>query len=175
MYRALVLFMALIALATPAYADNSECTSRVYDYTGKANTDSIKDSLKPLIADGADPMVRIVTAAQINTAGNLDKYANNMLKHCPSWQSPGGNIKNNLLVLALTQDPSIESPIGIYFSKGGPVSALHGQTADVRSEMYAEEAGDGIVNWFEFSQPFEEVALIGRLFTKNKLASEVKI
>jgi len=148
MYRALVLFMALIALATPAYAldTTAECNSRVFDYTGKANTDAIKDSLKPLISDGADPMVRIVTAAQINAAGNLDKYANGMLKRCASWQSPGGNIKNNLLVLALTQDPSIESPIGIYFSKGGPLAALHGQTAAVRSEMASTLRSDVVAS-----------------------------
>jgi hypothetical protein len=45
MYRALVLFIALIALATPAYAldTSAECNSRVFDYTGKANTEAIKD------------------------------------------------------------------------------------------------------------------------------------
>jgi hypothetical protein len=170
MYRALVLFMALIALATPAYADNSECTSRVYDYTGKANTDAIKDSLKPLIADGADPMVRIVTAAQINAAGNLDKYANNMLKRCSSWQSPGGNIKNNLLVLALTQDPSIESPIGIYFSKGGPLSALHGKTAAVRSEMASTLKSDIAVSISNGVQ-----AMHGKLSVAKTRAAETRI
>ena len=133
--RSIVLFLMLIAFSAPAYAD-SECNNRVFDSTGKANTDAIKSALSTLISDGADPMVRVVTADQINAAGgNLDKYAQGMIKRCSAWQSPGGNMKNNLLILAVTQDQSISSPVGIYFSKSGPLTALRGQTAGVRSEM----------------------------------------
>jgi hypothetical protein len=105
--RSVVLFITLIVFAVPAHAD-LECSSRVLDSTGKANTDVIKAALNPLISAGADPMVRVITAEQINAAGgNIDKYAQNMVKRCPAWQSPGGNIKNNLLILAVTQDPNI--------------------------------------------------------------------
>ena len=133
--RSIVLFLTLIVFASSAYAD-PECNGRVFDSTGKANTDAIKTALSSLISDGADPMVRIITAAQINAAGgNIDKYAQGMVKRCSAWQSPGGNMKSNLLILAVTQDSSIESPVGIYFSKSGPLTALRGQTAGVRSEM----------------------------------------
>jgi hypothetical protein len=133
-FRSIVLFLTLIVFATPAYAD-SECNGQVVDSTGKANTDTIKSALSSLINDGADPRVRIITAAQINAAGgNLDKYAQGMVKRCSAWQSPGGNMKSNLLILAVTQD-SVDSPVGIYFSKSGPLTALRGQTAGVRSEM----------------------------------------
>ena len=133
--RSIVIFLTLIVFAVPAYAD-PECSSRVFDSTGKANTDAIKAALNPLISDGADPMVRIITAAQINAAGgNIDKYAQGMVRRCSAWQSPGGNMKSNLLILAVTQDESIDSQVGIYFSKSGPLTALRGQTAGVRSEM----------------------------------------
>jgi len=172
MFRALksiVLFLTLLVFAAPAYAD--ECGSRVFDSTGKANTDAIKSALNPLISDGADPMVRIITAEQINAAGgNIDKYAQGMVKRCSAWQSPGGNMKSNLLILAVTQDTSIESPVGIYFSKSGPLTALRGQTAAVRSEMASTLKSDVTASIQNGIQ-----AMHGKLSVAKTRASETRI
>lgn len=92
--RAIFLLLAILVLASPARADSSpECNNRVFDSTGKIDVSSIKTELNRLSGDGADPLVRVVTKAQFNDAGNLDKYTGNMLHKCPSWQSPGGKLK----------------------------------------------------------------------------------
>lgn len=136
--RAVFLLLAILVLSAPARADSSpECNNRVFDSTGKIDVGSVKAALNTLSSDGADPLVRVVTKSQFNDAGNLDKYTGNMLHKCPSWQSPGGKLKNNLLVLVIAPelDPT-DNLIGIYFSKYGPLAgALQGQTAAVRSEM----------------------------------------
>jgi hypothetical protein len=132
LFRSTVLFLALLMLAPSALAD--ECTSRVYDTTGKV-TDiaGIESTLKSIVGDGADPtLVRVITTAQMNEVGNLDKYAGAMLKHCPSWQSAGGNLKSNIFLMVV--EPS--GTIAILFNKNGPFQAvLGGKTQPIRNEM----------------------------------------
>lgn len=130
--RSIVLFLALLMLAPPALAD--ECNSRVYDTTGKV-TDiaGIESTLKSIVGDGADPtLVRVISTAQMNEIGNLDKYAGAMLKRCPSWQSAGGSLKSNIFLMVV--EPS--GTIAILFNKKGPFqNVLGGKTQAIRNEM----------------------------------------
>jgi hypothetical protein len=132
MFRSILMLIALIGLTHPALAD--ECTSRVYDTTGKV-TDiaGIESTLKGIVGDGADPtLVRVITTAQMNEMGNLDKYAGSMLKRCPSWQSAGGSLKSNIFLMVV--EPS--GTIAILFNKKGPFqSVLGGKTQSIRNEM----------------------------------------
>lgn len=130
--RSIVLFLALLMLAPPALAD--ECTSRVYDTTGKiTDIAGIESTLKSIVGDGADPtLVRVISTAQMNEVGNLDKYAGAMLKRCPSWQSAGGNLKSNIFLMVV--EPS--GTIAILFNKKGPFqNVLGGKTQTIRNEM----------------------------------------
>lgn len=132
MFRSILMLLALIVLARPALAN--ECNSPVYDTTGKiTDTTSIESSLKPLVGDGADPiLVRVITTAQMNEVGNLDRYAGAMLKRCPSWQSAGGNLKSNIFLMVV--EPG--GTIAILFNKKGPFQAiLGGKTQSIRNEM----------------------------------------
>lgn len=142
-FRAVVVILTAVILSS-THAQASECTDRVFDTTGKADVKALSSALSKLTADGADPLIRVVTNDQYNAAGNLDKYTGSMVKRCLAWQSPGGNIKSNLLVLVVA--PGMDSnsnPIGIYFSKHGPFAgALQGQTAAVRREMSTKFSSD---------------------------------
>ena len=128
----ITLFLALLVFAHPAFAAD-ECTSRVFDSTGKlTNVSDIDSALGKLSSDGAFPLIRVITSAQMNEQGNLEKYIVKMKNRCPSWQSAGGNLKTNIFVIALVP----EGTVGVYFSKKGPFqNSLQGKTEDIRSEM----------------------------------------
>ena len=138
----IVVALIFIIFVKPALAD--ECNSRVFDTTGKIiSIPEIESTLGKLSNAGADPRVRVITVDQMNSYGNLDKYVGKMVKQCSSWQSPGGNIKSNLLVLALTPDGTV----GIFFSRRGPFqNAMQGHTADVRHEMSGPLHGSDIMD-----------------------------
>ena len=131
MLRSLVL-LVLLLLAPPALAD--ECTSPVFDSTGKANASEIEPLLKKIVGDGADPaLVRILTTDQMNKYGNLDKYAGAMLNRCPSWQSAGGRLKSNIFLLIL--EPN--GKVAVQFAKKGPFQNIltHEKIVDIGQEM----------------------------------------
>lgn len=132
MFRSLVLFLTLMLLAPSALAD--ECTSPVFDSTGKANVSEIEPLLKKIVGDGADPaLVRILTTAQMNQYGNLDKYAGTMLSRCPSWQSAGGRLKSNIFLLVF--EPN--GKVAVQFAKKGPFQSIltHEKIVDIGQEM----------------------------------------
>lgn len=141
MFRVIITLLILFFSST-VLAQSPECNNKVFDATGKVNVSAI--NLTTLSKDGTDPLVRVVTKAQFEAAGNLDKYVGRMVKQCPSWQSPGGNIKNNLLVIAIAPELDDDKPlIGIYFAKSGPLASfLNGQTNSVRSEISGKIKSD---------------------------------
>ena len=134
MFRPIVMFLALLvlSLARPAYAD--ECNSPVFDTTGKVNASEVEPLLKKIAGDGADPaLVRVITTAQMNQHGNLDKYAGDMLGRCPSWQSAGGRLKSNIFLLIL--EPN--GKVAVQFAKKGPFQNVltHNKILDISQEM----------------------------------------
>lgn len=132
MFRSLVLFIVLLLLTPPALAD--ECTSPVFDSTGKTNTSEIEPLLKKIVGDGADPaLVRIITTGQMIQYGNLDKYAGAMLSRCPSWQSAGGRLKSNIFLLII--EPN--GKVAVQFAKKGPFQNIltHEKIVDIGQEM----------------------------------------
>jgi hypothetical protein len=133
MFRSISMMLAflVLVLARPALAD--ECTSPVFDSTGKVNASEVEPLLKKIQGDGADPaLVRVLTTAQMNQHGNLDKYAGDMLSRCPSWQSAGGRLKANIFLLIL--EPN--GKVAVQFAKKGPFqSILHDRIVDISQEM----------------------------------------
>jgi protein-S-isoprenylcysteine O-methyltransferase Ste14 len=134
MFRPVMMLLALLvlSLARPAYAD--ECNSPVFDTTGKINATEVEPLLKKIVGDGADPaLVRVITTAEMNQHGNLDKYAGNMLTRCPSWQSAGGRLKANIFLLIL--EPN--GKVAVQFSKKGPFQSIltHNKIVDIGEEM----------------------------------------
>jgi hypothetical protein len=132
MLRSIVLFLVILLLAHPAYAD--ECNSPVFDTTGKVSASEVEPLLKKISGDGADPaLVRVITTEQMNQNGNLDKYAGNLLGRCPSWQSAGGRLKSNIFLLIL--EPS--GKVAVQFAKKGPFQTVltHSKIMDITGEM----------------------------------------
>lgn len=134
MFRPITLMLTLLVLALvrPALAD--ECTSPVFDTTGKINASEIEPLLKKIAGDGADPaLVRVITTAEMNKHGNLDKYAGDMLGRCPAWQSAGGRLKSNIFLLIL--EPN--GKVAVQFAKKGPFQNVltHNKIVDIGEEM----------------------------------------
>lgn len=129
----MMLAFLVLVLSIPAYAD--ECTSKVFDTTGKVSDISgIESALNNIVRDGADPaLVRVITTAEMNKHGNLDKYAGDMLGRCPSWQSAGGRLKSNIFLLIL--EPN--GQVAVQFAKKGPFQSTltHDKIMDIGDEM----------------------------------------
>ena len=134
MFRSITMILAflVLVLARPALAD--ECTSPVFDSTGKINAAEIEPLLKKIQSDGADPaLVRVLTTDEMNNHGNLDRYAGDMLKRCPSWQSAGGRLKANIFLLIL--EP--KGKVAVQFAKKGPFQSVfpNERIVDIGQEM----------------------------------------
>lgn len=102
------LVAAVMLMASVAYAQN--CDVAVSDAAGVLGSGSaaVESAARELTSQGAD--VRVITVGGLS--GTLDQYVANTRKACSSWQSPGGGMKNNLVVFALAP---FQRKFGIFY------------------------------------------------------------
>lgn len=131
---ALVTFLAVMT-AVPLLGQ-TRCNDLVVDEAGVLGGDpKLTASAHDLVNQGADVKVRTVRDMGTPT---LDVYEKQMEQSCPSWQSPDGGRKNNLLVfLVATQNRKV----GMYYgSQWRP--ALDNQWPRIQSEFMAPRFRD---------------------------------
>jgi uncharacterized membrane protein YgcG len=74
----------------------------------------VEEAAKHLISRGAD--IRVRTISTYGTAGNLDQYEAQLEQQSPSWLSADGGLKNNLIVLIIYWNSSLqEGKTGLFY------------------------------------------------------------
>lgn len=114
----LILVMLFAALGvgftiSPAQAAGS-CDAVVNDGAGVfhgSDTSKVTQAAQSLVSSvNAD--VRVVTAKSLGSYATLDDFVQGIQSSCPSWQSPNGGRKSNLLVFAMTLN---DHKLGIFY------------------------------------------------------------
>ncbi|MDB5163682.1 MAG: Chromosome segregation ATPase-like protein [Candidatus Saccharibacteria bacterium] len=102
---------AVLGFAASSVGAASSCDATVVDNAhvfgdGLSHVQTAADKLKTV---GADVRVRTITS--LGSFGSLDDYVHAQEANCASW-SPGGTLKNNLLVFAMALN---DHKVGIFF------------------------------------------------------------
>ena len=107
-----MLCVLLTLCVSPALFAQDICNARVVDKAGvfASGMSEVENAANELARAGAD--VRVWAVTTIGSAGTLDKLEKNIESQCPSWTSPGGNRKNNLVVLMVAVQ---DRKTGLYF------------------------------------------------------------
>lgn len=109
---AVIAVAAIYQVGLSAASAQSPCEQLVVDEAGVfgASIGRVEDAASELVKSGAD--VRIRAIRSFGAAGNLDQFEKQVEAQCPSWRSPEGGRKNNLIVLMLSLD---ERKTGLYY------------------------------------------------------------
>jgi uncharacterized membrane protein YgcG len=128
-----ILLVCLLMISGMTWAQN--CDQVVFDGANVLNgrEQEIQQAAQDLIKEGADVRVRIVPSL-VN--GNLDFNEKEYEQSCPSWSSPNGNRKNNLVSLMVAPK---ERKLGIYYGSDYH-AALDNTYSDIKKSMGARFA-----------------------------------
>lgn len=106
----LSLFFVLILLVQSALAATIQCNMLVNDQTGALGSKfpMVEQAANNLNAKGADARILVIGLSGYPT---MDALVMDVVKNCPSWQSPNHGVKSTLVVLAVAPR---ERKMGIY-------------------------------------------------------------
>lgn len=102
MVRILGLFILLFVFTSePAFTQQVSCDTAVVDGANVFGNrmSEVNSAANTLSAKGATVRVRTTQFYDKRRFGDLDRYAQDILRQCPSWQGSGGSLKNNLVVM----------------------------------------------------------------------------
>ncbi len=110
---ALLLALALCPHSAAQGQASWPCDEQVVDQAGVlgAQIDRVRAAAGRLEGLGADVRVFTVASTGLN---NLDLFVDERVQQCPSWQAPGGGMKGNLVVLAVSVQ---ERQTGLYYGE----------------------------------------------------------
>ena len=125
---------AVLALAIIIGAANAvafDCDKTVNDDAGIfKNENAVLNAAKRLEAAG--PVVKVLTVKNFGDAGNIDRYIDRIQKDCPSWLSPDGFRRANILIFVISMK---EREAGIYYGENYRKALAHKLDAVRTDEM----------------------------------------
>lgn len=116
----------------------------------------IRSETRVLYLQGVEIRVHILTA--LDGAKDIDAYKDSLLEECPSWRSPEGGMRENLIaVIVLVADTAGKNDVGVYsgslwapvFPRNAVESAIE---VSMKPHLLQGDVSGGIVEFLRWLQ-----------------------